>query len=66
MSIRVYAILVVCGLWAITRIGIGFSEKFHTDFILNYVPIPVEVLIFIIYESLLPAFIGLILFLAFC
>lgn len=66
MSIKVCAILVVCGLWAIVRIGIGFSEEFHTAFVLNYIPIPVEVLIFIIDKSLFPIFVGLILFLAFC
>ena len=66
MSIRVCAIFVVCGLWAIIRITIGFANEFHSDFVLNDIPVPIEALIFIIHKSLLPAFWSLILFLAFC
>ena len=66
MSIRVLAILVFCSFWAIIRLSIGFANEFHSDFVLNDIPVPVEALIFIIHKSLLPAFWGLILFLAFC
>ena len=66
MSIKLSAILVFCGLWAIIRLSIGFANEFHSDFVLNDVPVPIEALIFIIHKTLLPAFWGLILFLAFC
>ena len=63
MSIKLIAIIIFCAVWAIVRIGCAFGGDVFPDW---NIPDSIALPLFIVMHMLLPAFVGLILFLAFC